>query len=455
MNFKSTLLIAMFFAFFTANAQNEACFEKLSIFTEAAKVKNYDAAYDDWMHVRTTCPKLNNAIYVYGAKILKHKIKTSADAATKKAFIADYIALHHESMAQMPAKFAKGKTLAKIGQFMYDNKLETADAQFAVFNNAFTTDAKTFKNPKSLYTYFKLMVGLFDAKTKDFKHLIDLYSTITEKIESEQKNYTGKKDALLIKQENGTISNKEKKRLKSYSSYLAAYSQISKGVDKDLGDRANCDKLIPLFEKNFEDNKANTAWLKTSARRLASKDCADAAVFVRMVEALHTLEPSANSAYYLGVLSQKKKAYADAEKYYNESISLHTENFEKAKVYYKLAVMNKKRGRKAVARSYAHKTLGVQPSFGKAYLLIAGLYATSANDCGATSFEKRATFWLAADIASKAGKVDSSLKKAAAKTVANYLAKAPSKQDIFTSGLAGQKLTIKCWINKTVTVPTL
>ncbi|MGB0975139.1 MAG: hypothetical protein ACPGU9_09140, partial [Flavobacteriaceae bacterium] len=308
MKLKLSLFIA-FVALFSANAQNEECVEKLSIFTESAKVKNYDSAYDTWMYVRKTCPKLNNAIYVYGEKILKHKIKNST-GAEQTAFANDLVAMYKESMANMPNKFPCGKTEAKIGQLMYDQKLGTPETQFNTFDAGFKKDAKTFNNPKALYTYFKLMVGLFDTNKKSFQDLIDLYSTITDKVEAAQKNYSGKKDALLLKEENGSITSKEKKKLKSYDSFLTAYSQISGGIDKDLGDRANCDKLVPLFEKNFEANKTNSAWLKSAASRLAGKDCADAPLFVKMVEALHNLEPSANSAYYLGVLSQKKKAYA-------------------------------------------------------------------------------------------------------------------------------------------------
>lgn len=453
MKLKITLILALF-TLFAANAQNEQCMEKLSIFTEAAKVKNYDAAYEPWMHVRKTCPKLNNAIYVYGERILKSKIKKSA-GAEKTAYTNDLIALYRESMTHMPNKFPCGKTEAKIGQLMFDENIGTPEAQFNTFDKAYNTDAKTFNNPKALYTYFKLMVGLFDSGKKDFQSLIDLYSTITDKVEAEQKNYSGKKDALLLKEEKGTLSSKDAKRLKSYDSFLVAYDQISGGIDKDLGDRANCDKLIPLFEKNFEENKTNASWLKSAASRLAGKDCDDALIFVKLVEAFHNIDPSANSAYYLGRLNEKKGSLSEAEKFYNESAALHTEGFEKAKLYYRLALMNKKRGRVGQAYNYANKTLNAQPSFGKAYLLIAGLYASSANNCGTTQFEKRATFWLAANTAEKAGRADSSLKSSAAKTAANYRAKAPSKQDIFTEGMAGKSVTIKCWINKTVTVPTL
>ena len=37
--------------------------------------------------------------------------------------------------------------------------------------------------------------------------------------------------------------------------FLKAYNQISKGMEIDLGDRANCVNLIPLYEKNYEEKK--------------------------------------------------------------------------------------------------------------------------------------------------------------------------------------------------------
>lgn len=374
----------------------------------------------------------------------------------KTALTNDLIALYKESMANMPNKFPCGKTEAKIGQLMFDSKVGTAESQFNTLDKAFKKDQKTFTNPKSLYTYFKLMVGLFDAKSKGFQDLIDLYTTVTDKVEGEKKNFSSRKDALLLKEEAGTITKKESKKLSSYDSYLKAYAKISKGIDKDLGDRANCDKLIPLFEKNFEENKTNTAWLRKAVSRLAGKDCSGAPIFAKLVASFHNLEPSDKSALYLGILNQKKGKISEADKYFNQAASLSTDNYDKAKIYYnRLAKMYKKSGAKGKARSYALKALAKSPSYGQAYILIAQMYASSANSCGTKQFDKRATFWLAANVADKAGKVDASLKSYANKLAANYRAKAPSKQDIFTQGMAGKKVTIGCWINKTVTVPSL
>ena len=87
--------------------------------------------------------------------------------------------------------------------------------------------------------------------------------------------------------------------------------------------------------------------------------------------------------------------------------------------------------------------------------MIASLYASSANDCGNTQFEKRAVYWLAAKVARKAGKVDASLKKNAEKAAQSYEGRAPTKTDIFTEGNAGTSIKFNCWIKASVTVPNL
>ena len=213
--------------------------------------------------------------------------------------------------------------------------------------------------------------------------------------------------------------------------------------------------MIPLYQNSFEENKSNPVWLNRAAGRMKSKECADDPLFVTIVEALHALEPSANSAYYLGILNDKRGNSSEALRYYEESISLETDKYKKAKTLYKIALEFKAKGRKSKARSYARKALGFQPSLGKAYLLIANLYASSANDCGNTQFEKRAVYWLAANMARKAASVDASIKKNALKTAVSYEGRAPSKTDIFTEGKEGASVTFSCWIGTSVKVPKL
>ena len=50
----------------------------------------------------------------------------------------------------------------------------------------------------------------------------------------------------------------------------------------------------------------NSIWLNRAASRMDEKNCSDDPLFVTLVERLHALEPSAASAYYLGLLNDKK-----------------------------------------------------------------------------------------------------------------------------------------------------
>ena len=135
-------------------------------------------------------------------------------------------------------------------------------------------------------------------------------------------------------------------------------------------------------------------------------------------------------------------------------MELETDAKKKSNIAYKVATIYR-RGSKSTARSYAQKAISANPANGKAYLLIASLYAGSANACGSTPFEKRAIYWKAANMASKAGRVDPSLRGRANQAAASYNAKAPSKEMIFSSSMAGKTVTFSCWVGGSVKVPSL
>jgi tetratricopeptide (TPR) repeat protein len=186
-----------------------------------------------------------------------------------------------------------------------------------------------------------------------------------------------------------------------------------------------------------------------------AKECTDDPLFVKIVEQKNALEPNATTAFYIGLLKDKAGQNSEALTYYNQAVELESDKFKKAKILYKIATSFKKKGSYGQARSYYRKALSNNPSMGRCHLAIAQMYAKSANNCGTDNFSKRAVYWLAAQEAARAGKVDPTLKKSAAKSVANYNAKAPQKSEIFSSGRAGETIKIGCWIGSSVKVPTL
>lgn len=459
MKTKITLLIA--FLTTTAlvvGAQNEQDFQDLSIFSEYVKSKNFDAAYTPWMELRQRNPRFNKAIFVYGERILKHKI-SSTTGTEKLAYINDMITLWSERAQYFPTVTPKGTYMAKACQLQYDNRKElglSKEQLYASFQEAYNSDAKTFTNPKSLYTYFSLVVDMYDVGNIPAQNLFNMYEVITEKVESEVKNYTNKRNAFLNEDGDPKALNRtETSKLKSYNSYLRAYDQISSSIDTKLGSRANCENLIPLYTRDFEAFKNDGLWLQRAMNRMYAKGCNDDPLFVQIVEQKNNLEPNADTAFYLGLLKEKIGERSEALNYYNQAVELETDNFAKAKILFKIATSFKKRGSYGQARSYYLKALKFNPSMGRAYLAIASMYAKSANNCGTDNFSKRAVYWLAAKEAAKAGRVDPNMKKNAAKSIANYNAKAPQKSEIFSSGRAGQTINVGCWIQRNVTVPNL
>tara|TARA_R110002049_G_scaffold268752_1_gene445488 strand:+ start:12337 stop:13719 length:1383 start_codon:yes stop_codon:yes gene_type:complete len=438
--------------------QDDECMTKLSIFHEYVKGKNYEAAYEPWMYVRKACPKFNIAIYSEGEDILENKIEKGT-GAEKVAAINDLVKLWEERSVNFPEKTSKGEYLAKGCQLMYDNKdaLKKTDLElYECFDAAFKADRATFTNPKSLYTYFSLMVDLYDAKKKTDAELFNKYDDVAEKIEEELKNYSENLNKIIEKEEAGTALTKTEGKYKPYyESYLKAYDQVSSGIDKKLGDRANCANLIPLYQKGFEENKTDAIWLQRAAGKMSEKECTDDPLFFKLVNAYHDLSPSANSAYYLGILKEKGGKESEALAFYKQALDLETDNFKKSKLAYRIGLKLKAAGNYSAARNYFRNALSFNPSNGRPYLSIAMMYAASANSCGDDAFNKRAVFWLAADEARKASRVDPTLNKDAAQTAANYEAKAPTKADIFSKGNSGQVIKIGCWIGSSVTVPKI
>ncbi|RZS99786.1 tetratricopeptide repeat protein [Aquimarina brevivitae] len=438
----------------TMNAQATDCATTASIAYEHAKVKNYDAAEEPLWKVRKECPTYSLATFQYGEKLLEHKYKNAPDAQ-KTALAKDLIQLWKERYQYFPGKTKIADMHGEIGQLMHDNNIGTKEAQLAEFEKAWKEDRKNFDNPKKLYTFFSIVVDLQDEGKKDLQDVFTLYDDVIEKIEEEENDKAEKINAYTEKEEAGeTLSSKDSRRLKMYSAILSNFSKVKAGVNQKLGERADCENLIPLYNSQFDAKKGDIKWLKGAASRMSSKECTEDPLFFKLVEALHAAEPSAKSAYYLGLLALKDKKTSTALDYFNQSAELETKGSEKAKVYYKIAETLRKKGSFGSARSYYKKALSFKPSMGIAYLKIANMVGDSANSCGDNKFNKQAVYWLAANYAERAAKVDPGLSSNAQKAAARYRALAPSKTDIFNNPEI-KSVKIGCWIGETVKVPKL
>ena len=436
-----------------AQAQNPECMTNLSIYAEHAKVKNYDAAYEPWKMVYESCPDINKANFSYGEKILKYKIKNSS-GADKDGFIQDLLELHENSAKYFNDKYPVGVVNTKKALLLYENKMASKEELYNMLGEGFNNDKKNFKNPKALYLYFSSLVDLHGEGKKDLQEVFDVYDDVTEKVEEENKKLTSVIKTLLPKDSLGTLTSKDQRRLKAATTNSKSYGKIATSIDSKLGALADCGNLIPLYEKSFDDKKTDVNWVKRAVGRMFSKECTDDPLFSKMVKVQAELDPSADVYVYLGTLEAKNGDNKAAITDFNKAVELETDPYRKSNILYKIATIVR-RNSKSQARNYAQKAINANPANGKAYLLIASLYAGSANACGTSAFEKRAVYWRAADMARKAGRVDPSLSGRASKSASSYAAKAPTKEMIFSSGMAGKTVSYNCWVGGSVKVPNL
>lgn len=459
------LLLALVVGFNTSySQQDEECMNNLSIFSTYAKNKKYDEAYEPWMKVRTKCPGFNRAIYAKSKKsggqdLLEYKIENTT-GAEQVAHIKDLLKLYEEYNQHYASKFPKGDMLADMGKLSYEYKKElglSGDDVYNILDKGFNEDLKNFKDPKALYTYFVLKVEAYDSGSKspqETQSLFDKYDDINEKIETEVNKASEGLNKIITKEEAGTALTKTDKSYKPYyESILKAFDQISGSLDGLISERATCEVLIPLYQKDFEENKNDAQWLQRAMNKMYSKDCTDDLMFEKLVAQKNTVEPNADTAYFLGVLNEKKGNSSEADKYFAQAERLETDPLKKWKFVFGRAEKNRKKGAFGKARQLYREALRLNPSKGTPHLRIASMYASSANNCGERTYDKRAVYWAAADEAARAARVDARSSGASAQMVKRYLALAPDKSMNFTEGKnAGESIKIGCWIGATTRV---
>ncbi len=465
-------------------SEPDKCKTNLSLFHEAVKMGNYEAAMEPWKWCLENCPEASKIIYSDGIKMTEaiydknageiqvekgkkvvtndHTFKIDKQyfdvSGIDKSVLAEnakeviYVYLMREKY--FPDNL--GKVYSDWANFLFKRgvieELENGDAIYEKLGQSFKADP-TGMSVKNLGKYFQTYTDL--NKDTNPQAVFDTYDEIMEGISQKMDGYSKDLDALNAKEEKGqALTAKEKKKKRAGEVNLTALGQIEGYLDNTLSEVATCERLIPLYKDNFEENKGNVTWLKRAVSRLNQKECTDNPLYPQMVEAYVNAAPSSDAyVFYAGILMNSGETNKAIE-YFNKAIDLESDNYKKAKYYYRVALIMKKKGSRSQAREYAYLALKERPSMGSAYLLIANLYASSANNCGTDEISKRMVYVAAADKARQAKAVDPGITSTANQYIKSYMASAPSKKLVFTEGLtSGTSHKIGCWINETAKIP--
>ena len=428
-------------------AEPDKCRTNLSIFYEYAKVKNYDAAFEPWKWCFDNCPASNKNIYISGLKIAQDRYNkaTAGDKATAGNLIDEVfkkrIQYFPDNLGKVYSDWAI--SLSKRGA--------SKDAVFEKLEAAFKANPSEM-SVKNIAIYFQEVTNR--NKDTNVQKVFDTYDDVMDAVNNKKSELTKEVDKINAKDSTGTkLTSKEKRTLRNNGINLNALGQVENVLDGILGEIATCDRLIPLYNKNFEEHKTDAKWLRRAASRLNTKECTDDPIFPKLVEAYVHAEPSPEAYIYYATVLEARGKISEATSYRKKAVDIETDPYKKAEYLYKIGTTYR-RGSPSTAANYARKALRFQPSMGKAYLLIASAYAASANRCGTDELSKRMVYVAAANKAAQAKRVDPSISSIASKYIKSYMGNAPSKKLIFTEGKkSGDPIKIGCWINETVRIP--
>ncbi len=218
---------------------------------------------------------------------------------------------------------------------------------------------------------------------------------------------------------------------------------------------ADCETLQNMYADKVEQNKDNMEFLQETLALLKRVRCADTDVYIAASRYVHVNNPTAESAVGLAKQAVRDKDYETAIKYFEEAANLEEDTNAKADDYYMIAVLMQEQNNYSRARQYALKTLEQNPNYGKAYILIGSMYASTAksvypNDAVLT----KAVYNVAIDKFERARQVDPESAEDANRLINIYRAHLPSTEDIFMHPdlEKGKSFTVGGWINERTTI---
>lgn len=198
----------------------------------------------------------------------------------------------------------------------------------------------------------------------------------------------------------------------------------------------SCDDILPDlpgFMKNLaQDKEIKKNQVNQFLSLLEKKGCTDEAEYFALIDTLVKVDPTAIGVKLKqadGLLANKK--YSQAREIYQDISDKFEDSKTKNEIQYKIAFCTKGLGSYKAAYTQAMAVGGDSRS--DALVIAASCVAALANDCGASTFDRKCNYLYAAQLMEQAGR-----------SGAAYKANGPSSEDCFNEGNP-KSVSLTCW----------
>ena len=407
------------------------CIKYLSYYTEYYKQKNYDSALPNWRKAYHYCPPTSRySMLSDGCTMMRNLIQKNKNNPVYKAQLVDSLmTLYNQRVENFP-KYA----ISSLNNMALDMYNYMKDEPVKLLEGLTTIVDQTKEQTRTNVFLFQLntAIDLYKDGMVDPETVIDIYDKGVM--------YLG-----MVKPKNDTEAANLAKTITDFET-LFIQSQV-----------ASCENLIALFTPRVEADPQNLDLAKNVVKIMSiTEGCTDNDLFLNAVNTMYTMEPSANSAYYLYKLYSGRNDFDNAVKYLEEAInSDDTDAATDGKYYYELAVFCVKSRQTAKGYASAQKAMDLDPSLsGKAYMLMGSIWGSTV--CSGNEIERRAPYWVAVDFMVKAKNADETLAEEANSYIRQYSAYFPQTAEAFMYDVIdGQSYTVSCGgMRATTTVRT-
>lgn len=415
------------------------CIMNLSLYAPYAKAGNYQDAYEYWKAAFDECPAANKDLYLHGTKIVAWEIAKETDPVKRDQLIDKLMNVYDQRIKYFgnDRRYGTDWIMSRKAQDYIQHKGDKLD-------------------PKVVYDWLKPVLEQFGDNTEALAvsyYMFASHNLLMADPDNMKTQYIDdylRCSAILDKQLAAATAANNEKDIKSLTTFKT-------GIEGGFAasGAADCETLQNMYAEKVEQNKEDMKFLQETLALLKRSRCTDIDVYIAASRYVHVNNPTAESAVGLAKQAVRDKDYETAIKYLEEAANLEAEASAKADDYYMIALLMQEQNNYSRARQYALKALEQNPNYGRAYILIGTMYAsTSKSVYPNDAVLAKVVYNAAIDKFERARQVDPESAEDANRLINIYRAHLPSTEDIFMHPdlEKGKPFTVGGWINERTTI---
>lgn len=423
----------------SARAQTNPCTQKfgadsvktiqsISVYREFFKQKNYASALESWMYVFDKAPCAREQTHIDGVIMYKAFLAENPSASRKEQLIDTIMKIYDARILAFPKSAAS--TTARKGVDLLALRPEPNVEVMNAFKKALELSGNDVES-YVLTNYFKTVLKEVAAGKFDKSVAIDVYNQLNQTADF---NIANSKDS----------TGKEAEK----------FNQAKQVLDADLAGNLvkDCQDILLNFGSRYEANPSDKKLRDLVYGMLIGKGCTQEPIFVQVAESRLADTGEERLALLLARMFKQKDQMEKAMGYYQKAVTAAQNDSTKSQYCYEMAAIYSDQDQHAKARQMAQEAIKYRSDWGKPYIFIGDLYASSAGRCG-EGIASQSVYWAAVDKYKKAREVDPSCADEAAQRISKYTGYFPDKEALFFQSITiGSGYSVGCWINEGTTV---